>query len=372
MILTAATVITADAVHSPGHVLVEEGLVVGVGGGRGGVDSLDLGDAVLTAGFVDIHCHGGGGSSFTTGDPAEARRVLAAHRALGTTSMMASLVTDTTEALQSQVRGLAPLVTGGELLGVHLEGPWLSEHHCGAHDPTLLRDPKPAAMDAVIDASADTVRMVTLAPEREHGMAAVAHLAARGILPALGHSDAPYDVAREAIDAGASVATHLFNAMRPIHHREPGPVLALVEDPRVTIEVIADGVHLHPAIVQDVFHAVPERAVLVTDAMSAAGAGDGHYLLGPLGVTVQDGVARLDEGGAIAGSTLTLDAAVRFCVKVAEVELAAAVRAATIHPARTLGRDDIGDIAPGRSADLVVLSPELEVRRVMHRGTWLD
>ncbi|XVX20039.1 N-acetylglucosamine-6-phosphate deacetylase [Actinomycetota bacterium] len=372
MILTAATVITADAVHSPGHVLVEDGLIVGVGGGRGGVDSLDLGDAVLTAGFVDMHSHGGGGASFTTGDPAETRRVLATHRAHGTTSMMASLVSDTTEALQSHVRALAPLVQSGELLGVHLEGPWLSENHCGAHDPALLRDPDPAAMDAVLDAAPGTVRMVTLAPEREHGMAAVAHLAARGILPALGHSDAHYDVAREAIDAGASVATHLFNGMRSIHHREPGPVLALVEDPRVTIELIADGVHLHPAIVRDVFHAAPERAVLITDAMSAAGGEDGHYRLGPLGVTVQDGIARLDEGGAIAGSTLTLDAAVRFCVKAAGVALASAVRAATTHPARTLGRDDIGDIAPGRAADLVVLSPELDVRRVMHRGAWLD
>ena len=268
-------------------------------------------------GFVDAHSHGGGGAAFTSGDPAEAATVLATHRAHGTTTMMASLVTDTTERLEASVRALAPLVRAGELAGIHLEGPWLSADHCGAHDPALLRAPDPAEVTRLLDAGGGAVRMVTLAPELAGGLEAVRLLADRGVIAALGHSDATYDVARQAVDAGISDATHLFNAMRPIHHREPGPVLALVDDPRVFIELVADGVHLHPEVLRWAATSAAHRFLLVTDAMSAAGAGDGDYVLGPAVVQVRDGVARLASNGAIAGSTLTMDRAVRHAVQVA-------------------------------------------------------
>ena len=290
-------------------------------------------------GFVDAHSHGGGGAAFTSGDPPEAATVLATHRAHGTTSMMASLVTDTLERLEASVRALAPLVRAGELTGIHLEGPWLSGAHCGAHDPALLRAPDPAEVTRVLDAGDGAVRMVTLAPELPGGLDAVRLLAERGVVAALGHSDATDAVTRQALDAGVGVATHLFNAMRPIHHREPGPVLALVEDPRVLVELIADGVHLHPQVLRWAATSAPHRFLLVTDAMGAAGAADGDYVLGPAAVQVRDGVARLASNGAIAGSTLTMDRAVRYAVQTAGLPLDVVVEAATATPARLLGLD---------------------------------
>jgi N-acetylglucosamine-6-phosphate deacetylase len=322
-------------------------------------------------GFVDAHSHGGGGASYTSGDPDEAATVLATHRAHGTTTMVASLVTDPLDRLEESVRALAPLVAAGELAGIHLEGPWLSGAHCGAHDPALLRAPTAADVTRVLDAGDGAVRMVTLAPELDGGLEAVRLLADRGVIAALGHSDATYAVARQALDAGASVATHLFNAMRGIHHREPGPVLALVEDPRACVELIADGVHLHPEVLRWAATSAPHRFVLVTDAMGAAGAADGDYLLGPAAVEVRDGVARLASNGAIAGSTLTMDRAVRYAVQVAGLPLDAAVEAATATPARLLGLNDVGAIEAGRRADLVHLDDHLAVVAVMRAGAWL-
>ncbi|QGF23445.1 N-acetylglucosamine-6-phosphate deacetylase [Raineyella fluvialis] len=371
-VLRATRVLTPDPVDD-GWVRVEGERVVGVGSGpvpaaaAQDADVVDLGDRLLVPGFVDIHAHGGGGAAYTDGVDA-ARTVVAAHLAHGTTSAMASLVTDAVPVLEDQVRALVPLVRAGELLGIHLEGPWLSELHCGAHDPDLLRDPMRHDIDTLLAAGEGTVRMVTLAIERLGGLAAVRHLAEAGVIVAPGHSHATYAEANLAIDEGARVATHLFNAERPIHHREPGLVVALLERPEVTVELIADGVHLHPAMVGDIARIKRGRFVLVTDAMAAAGSEDGDYELGPLKVEVRGGVARLAHGGAIAGSTLTLDRAVRFCVERAGIDLVDAVRAATLTPATVIGRDDIGRIAPGAYADLVVLRPDLTVEAVHRHG----
>ncbi|WOQ16919.1 N-acetylglucosamine-6-phosphate deacetylase [Raineyella sp. W15-4] len=328
---------------------------------------VDLGDRLLVPGFVDIHAHGGGGAAYTDGAEA-ARTALATHLAHGTTSAMASLVTDAVDVLERQVRALVPLVRDRELLGIHLEGPWLSELHCGAHDPDLLRDPVRHDVDQLLAAGEGTIRMVTLAVELLGGVAAVRHLVESGVVVAPGHSHATYADANLAIDAGARVATHLFNAERPIHHREPGLIVALLERPEVVVEMIADGVHLHPAMVGDIARLKPRQFVLVTDAMAAAGSDDGDYELGPLKVEVRGGVARLAGGGAIAGSTLTLDRAVRFCVEHAGIDLVDAVRAATLTPASVFGREDIGRIAPGAYADLVVLGPDLGVEAVYRCG----
>jgi N-acetylglucosamine-6-phosphate deacetylase len=215
--------------------------------------------------------------------------------------------------------------------------------------------------------------MVTLAAELEHAADAVATFAGEGVIAAIGHTDASYDEARAAIGAGATVATHLFNAMRPVHHREPGPIPALLEDERVTVELICDGVHLHPAIVRMAIAAAGvERVVLVTDAMEAAGVGDGDYVLGELAVRVVDGVARLVEGGAIAGSTLTMDRAFRFVVQ-AGVAVQDAVRMASATPARLLGlSDQVGELRAGLDADLVVLDETLALQAVMAKGLWVE
>lgn len=386
MILAAPSVLLPDGSAERGFVEVTDSTITGVSAHAptpvASQDAVDptvapeqvdleaLGITYLAPGFVDIHNHGGGGAAFTEGAVAAARAI-ALHRSHGTTSLMASLVTDTIDRLAEQVAALAPLVEAGELVGVHLEGPWLSDLHCGAHDPMLLRDPDIADIDRVLDAGEGTVAMVTLAVERPGGLEAVAHLAARGVIAAPGHSDAGYEIAKEAVAAGASVATHLFNAERPMHHRVPGLIPALLESPSVAIELIADGVHVHPAMLRHAITCAPTRYVLVTDAMAAAGAPDGDYRLGPLRVRVQDSVARLDPGGAIAGSTLTLDRAMRFLVEQVGVPVPEAVRAATLVPAETIGRADLGRLAPGARADLVALGEDLQVRAVMRGGRWV-
>jgi N-acetylglucosamine-6-phosphate deacetylase len=215
--------------------------------------------------------------------------------------------------------------------------------------------------------------MVTLAAELPYADDAVRRIVGAGARAAVGHTDATYAQSREAIEAGATVATHLFNAMRPLHHREPGPVPALLEDERVTVELICDGVHLHPAVVRLAIEAAgPDRVTLVTDAMAATGAGDGDYVLGELAVRVEDGVARLVEGGAIAGSTLTMDRAFQFVVREAGVAIEDAVRMASANPAALLGVGDrVGSLAVGHDADLVVLDEEFALQAVMAKGSWL-
>jgi N-acetylglucosamine-6-phosphate deacetylase len=243
--------------------------------------------------------------------------------------------------------------------------------HCGAHDPALLRVPRIEEIDRLLDAGEGAVRMVTLAVELERGMEAAAHLARRGVIVALGHSDAAYADGHRAVDAGATVATHLYNAERVPHHREPGLVLALLERDEVTVELIADGIHLHPAVLREAARRKPDRFVLVSDAMAGAGVGDGTYRLGSLEVEVRDSVARLTTNGAIAGSTLTLDRALRHSVEVAGIPLLDAVKALTLTPARVLGRRDLGRLAPGAIADLVVLRQDLRPKGVMVGGRWV-
>lgn len=371
VLLSADRVVLPSGSVEPGWVETGGDRIAGAGGGLPPAPADRHLPGTLVPGFVDAHSHGGGGAAFPSGDPVEAATVLATHREHGTTTMVASLVTDTIDRLEASVRALAPLVAAGELAGIHLEGPWLSEAHCGAHDPALLRAPEPAEVARVLDAGDGTVRMVTLAPELAGGLDTVALLAERGVIAALGHSDATYAVARQALGAGARVATHLFNAMRPVHHREPGPVLAVVEDPRAFVELIADGIHLHPAVLHWAATTAPHRFLLVTDAMGAAGAADGDYVLGPAVVQVREGVARLASNGAIAGSTLTMDRAVRYAVQTAGLPLDAVIEAATATPAQVLGLGDVGAIDAGRRADLVHLDDDLHVVAVMRGGAWL-
>ena len=374
MLLTAAQVVTPARILAPGWLHVEGDRIAGVGeGAPPSPADLDLGAATVVPGYVDMHVHGGGGASFNTGTADAAAVVAAAHLAHGTTSMAASLVTDTHDEMVRAVRELSLLVADDRLAGVHLEGPWLSPQRSGAHQPGSLVAPDAASVDALLTAGDGAVRMVTLAPELPGGVEAVERLAGAGVVAAIGHTDATYDVARRALDAGARVGTHLFNAMRGLHHREPGPVAALLEAP-VDVELIADGVHLHPAVLRSVFAAKPGRCVLITDAMAAAGAEDGDYELGPMTIEVREGVARLadaDGQGAIAGSTLTMDAAVRHAVQVAGLPLLDVVHAASTAPARVLGLGDVGALEAGRRADLVVLDDDLAVVRVMRSGAWV-
>ncbi len=356
-----------DGRIGPATLDIEGDSIVGV---HDGVDpAADRLEGLVAPGFVDVHGHGGGGAAFGTTDPAEVRRALDVHRRLGTTSQVASLVTESIASLEAQLDTLAPLVEAGELAGVHLEGPWLAEKYKGAHPASRLIDPVASDVDALLAAGRGTIRMVTIAPERPGGLDAVSRLVAAGVVVAVGHSDADHATTRAALARGASGATHLFNAMAPLHHRRPGPILAFWES-NAYLELIADGVHVDPDLVTQVMRAAPERVVLITDAMAAACAHDGDYTLGELDVVVTDGVARLAEGGAIAGSTLTLDAALRNVVG-AGVPLEQALTALTRRPAEYLRLARVGRLAEGCYADVVVLDDDLRVSSVLRRGRWL-
>ena len=380
MLLTVDTLLTGRELLRPGWIEVSHGSTgtvdaVGTGAPPRPADR-DLGAVTVVPGFVDTHLHGGGGANFSTGSAAETATAVALHRKHGTTTLVASLVTAGPAELLRQVRELADDVRGGLIDGIHLEGPWLSTTRCGAHQPSLMRDPDPAEVDRVLDAGAGAIRMVTLAPERDGALAAIGPIVEAGAVAAVGHTEATYEQTRAAIAAGATVGTHLFNAMRPIDRREPGPIVALLEDDRITVELIADGVHIDPAIFRHVTRSVgPYRVSLVTDAMAAAGMADGEYWLGALAVTVADGVARVAGTQTIAGGTATMDRVFRFAVVHSglprDEALMAAVRQASINPARALGLPCAG-LVPGATADFVLLDSELAVTGVLRQGSWVS
>ena len=370
-VLANARLVTPDAVIEGGWASVARGRIAAVGAGPApsGAPAVDLGGAWLLPGFVDLHMHGGGGHDVTASPDAMAGAV-AFHRAHGTTSTLISLVTAPVEQLREQLAWAAALSrsTGG-VLGAHLEGPFLSHARCGAQNAAHLRLPDRAACAELLAAADGTLRSMTVAPELPGALELVADVVAAGAVAALGHSDATYAHARAAIDAGASLCTHLFNGMRPLHHREPGLVGAALES-GIACELINDGVHVHPAVTA-LLGRRPDQLVLVTDAIDAAGVGDGQYVLGGQAVRVLDGQARLASTGSLAGSTLTMAEAVRRAVRDSGLSIEVASAAASGNPARVLGLQDIvGAISSGRSADFVVLDDELQVQAVMAAGAW--
>jgi N-acetylglucosamine-6-phosphate deacetylase len=316
-----------------------------------------------------MHVHGGGGHTFTTGDADSARAAAAFHGRHGTTTMLASLVSSPPELMRAAVTAFAPLVAEGLLAGVHFEGPYLAAACCGAQNPAYLRDPSIDEVESLIEAGRGAVRMMTLAPERPGALALIERLTERGVVAAIGHTDATYGQVLDGVAAGATVGTHVFNGMRPPHHRAPGPVYALLGAAGVTCEFIADGVHSADETLSFAFGVVgPWRAALITDAMTAAGMPDGRYELGGQPVIVADGVARLAEpGGSIAGSTLTMDAAFRRAARVTG-SVTAASRAASGVPAATLGLTDRGAIAPGLRADILTLDQDLSIVGILRGG----
>ncbi|WP_319429023.1 N-acetylglucosamine-6-phosphate deacetylase [Mycobacterium sp. RTGN5] len=374
MLLTAQTLLTGRELLRPGWIEVSGTTVraIGTGAPPGSADrTLDT----VVPGFVDTHVHGGGGSDFSVATRVDTVAAVDLHRRHGTTALIASLVSAGPADLLHQVEVLADHVRDGLIAGIHLEGPWLAVERCGAHDPVLLRDPDPGELDTVLQAGGGTIRMVTLAPERRGGVAAIERIVAAGAVAAVGHTEATYEQTRAAIAAGATVGTHLFNAMRAIHHREPGPVIALLEDPRVTVELIADGVHVDPALYRHVTrNAGPDRLSLITDAMAAAGVSDGRYQIGRMEVEVADGVASLAGTSTIAGSTATMDRVFRFAVARSglprDEALLVAVRQSSVNPARALGLPS-PELSIGARADLVALDADLAVTDVLHGGAWV-
>ncbi|REJ05324.1 N-acetylglucosamine-6-phosphate deacetylase [Microbacterium bovistercoris] len=368
LLLHSARLVNDGFIVDDAWVLIENGRVAELGVGRDLPDAgtvVDVSElagpgAILTPGFIDIHGHGGAGAAFDDGIAA-IRTARDMHRSRGTTRAVVSLVTGSLDALEARVAEIADLrETDADILGSHLEGPFLDPGHKGAHDPELLRDPTADDVQRLLDAGRGTVRQMTIAPEIPGGLEALRVVVASGAVAAVGHTDADDDVVRAAFDAGATILTHAFNAMRPIHHRDPGPVLTAAADHRVTLEAIVDNIHLHPHVTKLLFDEAPGRVALITDSMAAAGSVDGEYSLGGLRVTVRDGVARVDSG-SIAGSTLTQDAALRNAVA-AGVPLSEAVRALTETPAAAIGfGEELGSLRPGMLGDAVLLDADLRV-----------
>ncbi|WP_427005977.1 N-acetylglucosamine-6-phosphate deacetylase [Pseudarthrobacter sp. H2] len=384
----------------PGEEMIDDGTVV-VAGGRilwcgptadlpPGVDVEIQQVPLILPGLVDVHCHGALGHTFSA--DAEGARLAAGHHAVqGTTSVLASLVSAPSHVLLEQIAVLRDLVDDGTLAGLHLEGPFIAKSMCGAQDPAAIIDGDPALLDRWLEAGRGTVRSITLAPETPHFAELVKLCREYRVVPSLGHTDATAARTRDALagtpdngpsNAGPWSATHLFNRMPPLGHRSPGPIAVLLQAARqspekMVVELVADGIHLDPEIIRMVFDLVGPRSIaLVTDAMAAAGMPDGPYNLGSLEVIVQDRVARLAPGaegaqpGAIAGATSRLLENVRRCVGWG-IPLADAVMAASSTPARLVGLNQVGAIAGGYRADLLITTEQLELLQVYRAGTSL-
>lgn len=397
--LLRGRVVTPRAVLPDGVVVVEGPTIAWVGP----VDDLPqawvprcpaVSDVTLLPGLVDLHCHGGGGASFPDATSA-AEVATAAHDHLrhGTTTLVASLVTAPSDVLLARTELLADAVDAGVVAGIHLEGPFLSHARCGAQNPDDMLAGDPVLVADVAAAARGHLVTMTVAPEvagvsDEDAADVLAALVGAGALPSLGHTDASAAVVEAAADrafdllattpgarSGRATATHLFNGMRPVHHRDPGPVMACLAAAargELVVELVADGTHLAPETVASVFELVGADAVaLVTDAMAAAGMADGDYQLGPMAVRVADGVARIvgpdGSSGAIAGGVAHLLDVVVATVA-AGVPLVDAVRAASGTPAAVLGRTDVGGLVGGRRADVLVVDDALRPRRVLRAG----
>jgi len=404
-----ARIVTPDGVVEDGSLLVRNGRIAGIWpGGKAGaveavadasadvngwavraaaaveatpetaVEKVDAQGAWLIPGFIDVHVHGGGGFDFMEATAEAFDTITAFHGRGGTTSMLATTVTGSKEA-QDRVIAAVRRYRGkpmpyAQLAGVHLEGPFISPKMKGAQNPDYIVPPQEEWLTDWLKSYPGEVKIQTLAPESEGALPYIGHLVAGGVVAAAGHTDATYDETRAAADAGLTHAVHCYNAMRGLHHREPGTLGAVLTDERIIAEVIADGHHVHEAGVKLLLAAKgTDKVILVTDAISASGLGDGDYELGGLPVVVQDGVARLKEGGALAGSTLTMIGAFRFAVQRAGVSVAEASRMASGNPARQIGLDRLtGAIEAGKQADLLLLGEELELKRVWVKGRPLE
>ncbi|MEU1275360.1 N-acetylglucosamine-6-phosphate deacetylase [Streptomyces sp. NPDC005799] len=365
--LTNARVVTPDQVLEPGWLTVYGSRIKALGSGRPPFDQyaevIDLGGHWVFPGFIDLHVHGGAGASFNSADPDEIRAAAAFHHQHGTTRTLASLVTDSPDSTAAALKAIAQVQAEGpglhgHLEGAHLEGPFLSPERPGCHNIPELRPPDPAYfLELYQTVGPGVIRMITLAPELSGGLDLIETVTAHGAVAAVGHSTADLETVTRAFDLGARVVTHLHNAMPNLHHRRPGIIGAAFADPRATAELIADGVHVHDNVVALTFAAAPGRIALVTDAAPAAGTEPGHHSrIGAMPtLTRPGGLITVPDSDTLAGSSLTMDAAVSRCMSLG-IDPSRAAHAAATLPARILGiAHEVGSLVPGHVADLAIL-----------------
>ena len=347
-----------DGVLLRGDVEIDGGTIVAVGLEPGN------GNGIAIPGLVDLQVNGFGGVDFAGADAAGYRRAGEALLEHGVTAFQPTLITAPEDELVAALREVPAELSGPRLIGVHLEGPFLSPLRLGAHSMLGRRDPDPVLLERLL--AAGPVSAMTLAPELDGALELIDLLNARGVVASCGHSEATAEQAGRAFDRGVRTVTHLFNAMRPLGHRDPGIAGAALAREDVIVQLILDGHHIAPETARVVWRAAAGRVALVSDAIAAAGVGDGSYRLGGTDVEVRDGVARRDDG-VLAGSSASLIDALRW-LHALGAPLAEAVDAATAVPARILGRRDLGVLRPGVPADVVVLDDALELRRVLVGG----
>jgi N-acetylglucosamine-6-phosphate deacetylase len=364
----------ADGVQADFWVLANGGVIERTGTGEewtryaDGATTVDGAGAYLTPGFIDIHFHGGGGHSNEDG-PAAIQAAAAAHRAHGTTRAVVSLVANPLGDLLSSVASIADLTSVDPyILGSHLEGPYLSSERTGAHNPNHLIDPTPDDVQNIIRAGRGTLRQITIDPSRRTALGAIESFTLAGVTVAIGHTNADYELTLKALESGARLITHAFNAMPGIDHREPGPIVAALDTPGTFFELILDGKHVNPRVAALLMSAAPHQVALITDAMAAACSGDGEYKLGTLDVVVDQGTARLSGTTTLAGSTLTLETALQIGLQ-SGIDRIALVEALTLTPARILRLDShLGLLRPGFLADMLLLDSDWKIRDVYLGG----
>ncbi|MFC5406988.1 N-acetylglucosamine-6-phosphate deacetylase [Cohnella soli] len=376
--IVGARIVTPEGIVEGGVLLVKDGVIAHIGSGAddsataGDVETIDAAGQWLLPGFIDVHVHGGAGHDFMDAEAAGIREITKFHAANGTTSMLATTLTAPREELTAVIDRVSQYMSEpmpyAQLIGVHLEGPFVNVKWKGAQNPAYIVPPQPEWLEEWVSRFPGIIKIQTLAPENEGALDYIEKLADNGIVPSAGHTDATYDQIIAAADRGLRHAVHTFNAMTPLHHRNPGTVGAVLTDDRIVAEVIADGHHVHPAGIKLITRAKgAHNVILVTDAMTAAGMPDGDYDLGGLPVRMMCGVARLKENDSLAGSTLTMISAVRYLVQTVGAGIEDASRMASGNPARQLGIDSrTGSIATGKAADFLLLNDDLELL-----STWI-
>ena len=351
MIIQARQAVVDDGLVDDLWIETSNGIITSVNSGTH--DKPDkVVEGVLIPGFIDIHCHGGAGHYFSASSPDAIAAAVNAHKKTGTTSLVASLVTENIADLKVQIERLVPFYSRGEIVGIHLEGPFLSHARCGAHEPGLLIDPTVPLLQELIEVGQGSIKMVTIAPELNGALDAIKYLASVGVIAAVGHTEGNFQDASAATDNGASIVTHFLNAMNK-ENTEGSIANFVINDPRLAVELIVDGHHLSFQKVQELFASIGSRVLLVSDAMAAAGNGDGKYTIGALPVEVKDGVARLVSNQKLAGSTLTISLAFANLISHCGLSLEQAVHATATQPAKGFGLKDRGSIAVGKRADLL-------------------